>query len=1163
MFDLDKKYDRSEFLHFLQSDFLPEDFQPKTHDVTLDFKSQYAKEIVCLGKCESMGLEVFEIKHDSLNDPRVGMSKDAFKLLLHTSFCNKALIVFVPRNDVKYRFSLIQIEAHQEDKSSRIKRSYSNPRRYSYVLGEGAHTRTPKEFLLKKGRLCNADPFNDLLERFSVEVLTKEFYNELSNWYFWALKNVRFPDDVIKNEEERNSSMTIRLITRLLFVWFIKQKKLVPDQIFNEGNLDKWLKKIDSTGSTYYKAILQNLFFATLNVPIQERGKFVERQHGVNSFFRYERYFTKEGKETFPELMKSIPFLNGGLFDNLDKNTEDTNKNNHLRLDCFSNRLDNESRLSVPDYLFFSDNQTVDLHEEYNNDPSKRNTKVRGIIRILNDYNFTIEENTPLDVEVALDPELLGRVFENLLASFNPETKETARKETGSFYTPREIVNYMVNESLVAYLKQETGASEDNLRKILDYNNDDITLENDIRSKIITSVFNCKILDPACGSGAFPMGMLQQMVHILRRIDEDNMFWKKLVLDDALKASKEAFTQEGESREKLLSEIGKSFDSAVNRPDYSRKLFLIKNCIFGVDIQPIAVQISKLRFFISLVCEQNKTDDINNNFGIMSLPNLETKFVAADSLIALKQLNTQGDLLKIALTPLETELKQARDRYFSARSPETKKKYKEMDKQLRKKISEVLVSWDLPEMVAKRLSAWDPYDQNSVANFFSPEWMFGIKEGFDIIIGNPPYVQLQKDHGKLAERYKPYDYKTFASSGDVYCLFYECGCNLLKDNGYLCFITSNKWMRAAYAKNTRKFLAEKTNPVLIIDFAGTKIFESATVDTNVLLFSKKQNEGHTKSCITKTKDIGKLTDYVSYNSISCRFVNSDIWSILTPLEKGIKEKIERVGKPLKKWDIQIYRGILTGFNEAFVISGAQKDELIASDHKSTDIIRPILRGRDIKKYNYVFADKWLINTHNGVREKGVKAIDVNDYPAIKIHLDKYWEQLQTRSDQGDTPYNLRNCAYLEDFYKEKIVYPDIMRLPRENSSLNDYPYFYFDTTNFYLEATNFMIVGNNIENIFLFLCSDIGFFTFTKFYSGPQFDQTGFRFKKEYINELFVPVIDKETTVKFKNIIHDLHSSKTEKIITQNEVENIYSSTIGLNEEENEYIKSYKNNLLL
>lgn len=1150
MFDLDKKYDRSEFLHFLQSDFLPEDFQPKTHDVTLDFKSQYAKEIVCLGKCESMGLEVFEIKHDSLNDPRVGMSKDAFKLLLHTSFCNKALIVFVPRNDVKYRFSLIQIEAHQEDKSSRIKRSYSNPRRYSYVLGEGAHTRTPKEFLLKKGRLSNADPFNDLLERFSVEVLTKEFYNELSNWYFWALKNVRFPDDVIKNEEERNSSMTIRLITRLLFVWFIKQKKLVPDQIFNEGNLDKWLKKIDSTGSTYYKAILQNLFFATLNVPIQERGKFVERQHGVNSFFRYERYFTKEGKETFPELMKNIPFLNGGLFDNLDKNTEDANKNNHLRLDCFSNRLDNELRLSVPDFLFFSDNQTVDLHEEYNNDPSKRNTKVRGIIRILNDYNFTIEENTPLDVEVALDPELLGRVFENLLASFNPETKETARKETGSFYTPREIVNYMVNESLVAYLKQETCASEDNLRKILDYNNDDITLENDIRSKIITSVFNCKILDPACGSGAFPMGMLQQMVHILRRIDEDNMFWKELVLEDALKASKEAFTQEGESREKLLSEISKSFDSAVNRPDYSRKLYLIKNCIFGVDIQPIAVQISKLRFFISLVCEQNKTDDINNNFGIMSLPNLETKFVAADSLIALKQLNTQGDLLKIALTPLETELKQARDRYFSARSPETKKKYKEMDKQLRKKISEVLVTWDLPEMVAERLSAWDPYDQNSVANFFSPEWMFGIKEGFDIIIGNPPYIQLQKNHGELANKYQSFGYETFVRTGDIYCLFYERGIGLLKYHAHLCFITSNKWMRSDYGEKTRIFLSKHSDAIKLID--GLNVFD-ATVDTNILLLTKSENKKETKCCVIKGEENSKgenISNYFEQNYTVCNFNTSDSWVVLNSLELQIKQKVENKGKLLKNWDLRINYGIKTGLNEAFIIDGEKRNLLINEDINSESIIVPMLRGCDIKKYEYRIADKWLINTHNGLKSKKINPVNINDFPAIKKHLNSYVVKLCNRDDQGITPYNLRNCAYLQDFSKPKIVWGNLC-LKAQYAFVED---------EIFINAPATMIVPAD-KYILAVLNSKISDYFIKQL--GVTRNGGYFEYKPMFVERIPVPYLSEKERTPFIELVNKIEEAKRKDLPTdflEQQIDMMLYNLYELTEEEISYIENYNIN---
>ena len=300
--------------------------------------------------------------------------------------------------------------------------------------------------------------------------------------------------------------------------------------------------------------------------------------------------------------------------------------------------------LIVPDYLFFGSEEKTDLSADYGTkNKGTKEAAVKGLINILKSYKFTIAENTPIEEDVALDPELLGKVFENLLASYNPETKTTARKQTGSFYTPREIVNYMVDESLIAHLKNsvsnwdmEEKELDDKLHQLVSFEPVN-PFENNtsLSQEIINSLDNCKILDPACGSGAFPMGILQKMVHILQKVDPNNEYWQELQLEKAEKATKGVFAiKDKEERKQLLDEINEAFDQSINNPDYARKLFLIENCIYGVDIQPIAAQISKLRFFISLVVEQ-KVNKEKDNFGIRPLPNLETKFVTANTLIGI------------------------------------------------------------------------------------------------------------------------------------------------------------------------------------------------------------------------------------------------------------------------------------------------------------------------------------------------------------------------------------------------------------------------------------------------------------------------------------------------------------------------------------------------
>jgi hypothetical protein len=519
---------------------------------------------------------------------------------------------------------------------------------------------------------------------FSVNILNKKFYQELSKWYFWAVKEVHFPSeptvadehlkkiDLVTLRQEHNAQNVIRLLTRFLFVWFVKEKKLIPEELFDIVYLkdellkdlspvrDEGLFKEANIESVYYKAILQNLFFASLNCPIKPMEKGDNRKRGfrlkdnfgqhrdANYLMRYKDQF--KNSEKFLKLINEVvPFLNGGLFECLD------NKTDKIYIDGFSDNLVKPHQLIVPDYLFFGFDQEVDLSGVVGiNTNAYKKASVKGLIHILESYKFTIAENTPIEEDVALDPELLGKVFENLLASYNPETKTTARKQTGSFYTPREIVNYMVDESLIAYLKNsvknwniEADDLDKQLHGLLSFDTINPFAENeDLQKQIIHSLDNCKILDPACGSGAFPMGILQKMVHILQKVDPENKYWQELQLNKAVKETEGAFAiTDKKEREQKLIEINDAFDEKINDPDYARKLFLVEDCIYGVDIQPIATQISKLRFFISLIVDQ-KVDKDKPNFGIRALPNLETKFVAANTLIGIDKPKDQMALFE-------------------------------------------------------------------------------------------------------------------------------------------------------------------------------------------------------------------------------------------------------------------------------------------------------------------------------------------------------------------------------------------------------------------------------------------------------------------------------------------------------------------------------------
>ena len=960
--EFNKAYNRQDFVNFLQNSFLPEDFIPTVESVTFRTQMTYSTKAVKLGSSSELDLVVYEVRHTSKNDARVSLSKEAFRMLAD-EMEDRALVIFVPEdNNDNYRFSLIEITLEAKDDSSRITRSYSNPLRYSYFLGEGIAYYTPNKYLNEKGRVVNAD---DLRNRFSVEILTKEFYNELSDWYAWAIKIIRFPNALNDktDDDKYNNESAIRLITRLIFVWFLKQRHLIPDEFFDEqyiaNNLIEGFNPhamVDlfnkSNESKYYKAILQNLFFAMLNSPITPEGsnELSERHfrkgrgdYDNNKLMRYESYF--QNPQLFVDLAnRTVPFLNGGLFDCLDEKDKD------LYYDGFSDRESVKKYLIVPDYLFFGEEvgKNIDLSEWYG-DKKKKKVSARGIIDILKRYNFTVEENTPFDQEVSLDPELLGKVFENLLASYNPETQTTARKQTGSFYTPREIVQYMVNESLVAHLKRTVGEElEPQFRQLMQYSDDAVELSDEQRKSIMQSLYDCKILDPACGSGAFPMGILQQMVHILNRIDPENKQWKEMMLNKAINETSEAYRNSSdEERKELVADIERSFNENINRPDYARKLYLIENCIYGVDIQPIAIQISKLRFFISLVVDQKTNDNPADNFGIRPLPNLEAKFVAANTLIGLNSEFSITDTDKVR--EIKAGLKTANHKIFGAKTVKTKRKYKEKIKELRISLVEELKTLGfVDEAEAQQLASWDMFDQNTSSPFFDSEWMFGVKGGFDVVIGNPPYIRPHALSQAIKCQLWKY-FLTFEKKADFYVCFLEKGIEMLTSSGVLSMIVSNGWLRLDSFEAIRKFILQKSNIGIIVDFESN-VFESAVVKTNILLTIKGfDTENVIKTArISNTEALKSLQfKYIPQKAFKGNYKN--VFDLSYDAQTSlIKSKIENGSIRIKDYFLLSF-GLKTGDDDKFLTFS-----------KSSPLCEKLLRGADIGRYSYSYKDEYVI-----------------------------------------------------------------------------------------------------------------------------------------------------------------------------------------------------------
>ena len=769
--------------------------------------------------------------------------------------------------------------------------------------------------------------------------------------------------------DQRIYELVIIWINRLLFI------KLFEGQLISFNSDESAYHILDNEKIQSFED-LECLFFEVL-------GK---KKREENSFFNQ---------------FSEIPYLNSSLFEKQDVETGQGVYHNGIMI----SELKNEPiRLYSSSVLGKKIKKDLDI--------------LTYIIDFLNSYNFAsdeanVDENSSREI---LDAAVLGLIFEKLNGY-----------RDGSTYTPSVITEYLAKETVEKTVLQKVNTEMGwKCGSLVDIRNKLDTLEQRKRvNEIINSITIC---DPSVGSGHFLVSVLNYLIAAKKECEVLFIYGTdKLLKDCQIFVEKDVLCVRYGDGSPFVYKRKSNESREIQGTLFNEKRTIIENCLFGSDINVTAVSICQLRLWIELL----KNAYYDN--GVMeTLPNIDINIKTGNSLTYYAKFEVGESIIKSNKNSSEVDssdlasLREYRNSVKEYKSCSDKFKKKQIVAKI-KQIKDNLFYNDAQQHLEDKKDSANKFD-NAI------EWAIEFPEvidengkftGFDIVIGNPPYIQLQSMHNG-ADTLAKMNYATYARSGDIYCLFYELAYKLLKKDGMLAYISSNKWMRAGYGEALRNFLVTKTDPVQLIDFSGEKVFQKVTVDVNILIYRKAENQFNTLSCIIKGSDWrNNLSDYVRQHAVSNRFDSSGSWVILSPVEQSIKRKIESIGTPLKDWNIKIYRGILTGYNEAFIIDRKKKDELISADPKSAEIIRPILRGRDIKRYGFDFADLWLINTHNGIKDKDIPPVDINQYPAVKAHLDKYWDKISVRNDKGYTPYNLRNCVYTDDFSKQKIVWGNL------------------------------------------------------------------------------------------------------------------------------------------
>lgn len=1047
-----------------------------------------------------------------------------------------ALVNFIaPQNKKVWRLTLVAKDSELTEQG--IKEKTTQAKRYTYLLGPSETCKTAAE-RFESLSTEKQITFQALVNAFSVEKLSKAFFDEYTQHYkkfceYLQESNFRksvfkisIPSNATKEEKDKACKpirdFVKKLLGRIVFLYFVQKKGWLgaSDTNYKDGLTDfiKQLFKQSGGNDVFYSTWLTVLFFETLN---KERS---------NDDFKMP-----DGKKV------KVPFLNGGLFD----------KEEH-----------DEHILTFKSKLFH--------HPDFEDTllTAKNKDNARGFLDFLDAFNFTVHEDSPDDHTVAVDPEMLGHIFENLLED---------NKDKGAFYTPKEIVHYMCQESLTEYLTthlskvytvyKEIGNAQIELfgnetktgqLKLVEELGDKALNRNDVAyivkhkdishltkaqlKKIDALLDTVKICDPAIGSGAFPMGLLQE-IH----------------------AIKEVIAYE-------LQQPWKPADVKEN---------IIQNSVYGVDIEKGAVDIARLRFWLSLVVDEEKP---------RALPNLDYKIVVGDSLVSKFEgeiieidwerkssvgkadtfvQNIQRLLIEIAekqknffkpdnkdKKKLQTEIRNLKLELLTNQLSFNKESYELKNKKVfdsgfgltskeRAKNKEIeLKITELKRIIAKLQNL----KQNKEEPFEHFDWKLDFPEvlnpylvngntGFDIVIGNPPYIQLQK-MGKETDILQDAGFETFARTGDIYCLFYEKGFDLLKKGGTLTYITSNKWMRGGYGKSLRNYFT-KVNTQKIMNL-GPGIFHSATVDTNIYVGKREPFDNQVKGISIENRfDISFLKED---ELIPMRDVNEDAWVVLDEADLKISRAFEKYGKPLRDWNLEIYRGVLTGFNEAFIIDQAKRDELVAEDPKADEIIRPILKGREIERYYAEWSNDFIISTFPA------KNLDINEYPRVKSYLEGFQPKLNQSGEEfinqnGEVEKTRKKTlnkwfetqdpiAFQEEFKKEKVIWKRIGSIMR---------FAYSDEEIYCLDSTC-IATGEKIKYLTAVLNSKAGLYQLFK--TSPQTGTGDQIISVQALEPLLVHYPSDEVETKFNLMVDYILFIKKSKDVLFQSVTNEHVSGI-------------------
>ena len=870
--------------------------------------------------------------------------------------------------------------------------SGSRPALSRMVVRRGEHHRTVVQQIANMwndyGRMGKSI-HEAIRQAFSVEPVTKAFFQAYRDIFQESESKITgFGSDTNGYEDRRRFTQT--MFNRLMFVYFLSRKGWLSFGGDTDYLNALWKDYKDGPNDNFYNDRLGSLFFAGLNNP-QSRD-------------------LNRNNEALRALIGDVPFLNGGLFE--------------------KNELDKRNdEFTVPD------------------------DAIEPILRDLFDqFNFTVMESTPYDTEVAVDPEMLGKVFEELV---------TGRNESGAYYTPRPVVSFMCREALKGYLEgQDTGLTAETISDFVDQQSaEDISVA--AARRLANALEEVTVVDPACGSGAYLLGMMQELIELQTALYNAGVDSKAI---------------------------------------YDLKLEIIQRNLYGVDIDEFAVNIAMLRLWLSLAIDyEGATPE--------PLPNLEFKIVKGDSLLGPNpsaSVEIQGTLGQDV--DLMRRLGQSKADYMRAYVGSDKERLRSAIQNLRAQVETALGSVGAPTGVVD----WR-------VEFAE---VFAQRRGFDIALANPPYIQLQKDGGKLGNLYKNSGYETFVRTGDVYQLFYERGCQLLRSSyGLLAYITSNSWLRAEYGKRLRRLFSENHTPLSLLDL-GKDVFDSAIVDSSVLLLRTGSANGAFRAIDMDSVPNG---DFPPDESLWGRVRPSGEapWSILSLPEQSVMGKMLAKGTPLKEWDVKINYGIKTGYNKAFIIDTPTRQKLVEQDPSSAEVIKPVLRGRDIQRYRAEWAGKWLIATLPSLD------LDISSYPAVKDYLlsfgkDRLEQSGKRLTDGGRSRKRTQHSwfelqdtiAYHAEFSKEKLLWIELAESGR----------FAYDEEGLFGDVTTFIMTGNDIKYLSALLNATLPQWFLQQV--APTSGMGTLRWKKVYVETIPIPQISAVKQRPFIRLVDKILEAK-------------------------------------